>query len=270
MMLWRRERRRPMAAAHRKFQDRAKAARRRPWRLLVALAAIVVAAAGVVYLFWFSPAFVVEEVRVEHAAGPEVSPELGERALELAAVPTQVPLARVDTAGSAERVLSDLRVEQVQVRRDWPRGIVIEVTPRTPAAVVMQGGTPTGLADADGLIFDEVDAPPEGLVQVRVSGGEVDPREVAGAVAVHQELPEELAAQVPRLTVARGGVLRFPLGGATVIWGPPTATADKAVVLTALLEQDSIDINDSEGPPLTIDLSVPTLPVLTGLPEQQD
>lgn len=269
-MLWRKKRRRPMATAHRKFQERARAVRNRPWRLLVALGVMVLATVGVIFLFWFSQAFVVQDVRVEAAEGYEVPGDLAEEALAMAAVPTQIPLARVDTAAAKERVLTDLRVADVQVRRSWPDEIVVVLTPRTPVLVVTQGGSPATLADAGGLLYDEVDPVPADLPQLRVPGGEVDAGLVAGVAAVHAGLPEELREEVTRMTLTRAGTMRFPLGRATIIWGPTTANEDKVVVLQALAEQPEMDLWDADGPPLSIDLSVPTLPVITGLPEETD
>lgn len=269
-MLWRRKRRGRMATAHRKFQERAARARRRPWRFVAAFAAILLVLGGVVYLFGWSDAFLVEEVAVvEREEGPPVEQELSEAALALAAVPTGVPLARVDTAAAEQRVLQDLRIEQVQVRRSWPSTITVELTPRTPAIAVVQSGEPLQLADGTGLIYTTVPQRPSGVPQLRVPSGEVDRAAVAGALALREALPDDLEAQVRNLRVRGNGTLDFNLGRVSVAWGPAQFHSDKALVLSALLQQESIDPED-EDHRIRIDLTVPTTPVVTGMPVLQD
>jgi len=111
-MLWTRRKRSRMAQAHERFRRRAAQVRRRPWRFAAALLAMLLAAGGVVYLFGYSEAFVVEEVVVRGVEGP-----LLEEVAATAAVPVGRPLARVDTDAIGERVLGDLRVREVSVQR---------------------------------------------------------------------------------------------------------------------------------------------------------
>jgi cell division protein FtsQ len=89
---------------------------------------VLVAIGFAVYL---SPAFTVKEVTVEGA-----SRLTNERLTELAAVPADSTLLRLDVEGIQSRVASDPWVEQVEIQRSFPATVVLLVTERQIAAVV--------------------------------------------------------------------------------------------------------------------------------------
>jgi cell division protein FtsQ len=259
VMLWKRKKQTRMQLAHERFRRRAAQVRRRPWRYAGGLLAVLLLAAGVVYLFGFSPAFVVKEVHVEGAEG-----DFAEEVVAAAAVPQGVPLARVDTGAVATRVLEDLRVREVEVQRSWPSGITLVVEPRQPALAVSQSGKPMQLADASGVLYDTVKERPKGVPQVGVSSGDVDPASLVGVLEMRAALPDEILEDVRGMRITSRGELRFDLGSVRVEWGPPEQATLKATVLGALLQQSSID-PEAENT-ISVDLSVPSTPVVTGMP----
>lgn len=256
------------SSSHRRFQQRATRVRRRPWKVAALVALFLAALGGVVFLFGWSRAFVVEEVVVQGVEG-----ELAEAVRAQASVPHGRPLARVDAGAVTERVQQDLRVAQVEVGRSWPSTITLEVTAREPAIAVVVPGEPMRVADAQGIVYDEVAKKPRGISQLRVPSADAEPTRLRGAIAMRESIPEDLRAQMHGMRLLNTGNMQFKLGEVSVVWGPPEQPTLKSRVLQALLLQDSIELEqeDDEGAQevrqrVTIDLSVPETPVVKGLP----
>lgn len=104
--------------------------RRHLVRIGVAAALLLALVAGGVALY-YSDAFAIEEVAVsgvEHLTATEMT--------ELASVPANTTLLRVDAAGIRGRLLKDAWVLDVDVKRVFPSTLELAVTERTIAAVV--------------------------------------------------------------------------------------------------------------------------------------
>jgi cell division septal protein FtsQ len=265
-MLWQRNggRRREPVKPHRKFQQRAAQVRRRPWKAAAVVGLVLALVGGLVFLFGYSRAFVVQEVVVQGTEG-----ELASAVVDAAAIPTGRPLARVDGGGITERVLADLRVEEVEVKRSWPDAITLEVTPREPAIVVHQGREGARVADAQGIVYDSADSAPKKLPDVRIPEDGTEPENLAGVLDLLAALPDDLRGDVARLRVLADGAVQFKIGTMSVKWGATTQPDLKSRVLAALLEQDSIDPH-AEVEPITVDLHAPETPVVTGMPVAED
>ncbi len=165
-------------------------------------------------------------------------------------MPDGAHLAQLDLAAIRSRVGALAPVRRVDVSRDWPHGVLIKVTERTPVAVVEIGGGFHAM-DADGVIFRDYRHPPVGMPRV-VSTADTGSTALAEAARVIASLPSGLAARVDHVAVA--GVDQVSLvmrGGAVVIWGSDAQSALKAQVLVHLLAQ----------PGHTYDVSVPGQPV---------
>lgn len=251
-------------AVHERFVQRAAGVRRRPRRLLLWSAVVAALVAAVAVLLLWSPAFVVEEVRVSGVEEDMVS-----SVRQDAALPLGVPLARVDTEAAATRVEQDLRVADADVRRSWPSGVTVDVTLREPAVAVQAPGGPAfEIADAGGVVFGQAAARPDDLPVVRVEGPDASAEDIGGALALLAALPEDLRDRVAVVALAPDGALRFRVGGIVVQWGSGAEPELKSRVLQALLAQEAIDPSAEE--PVGIDLAVPGTPVVTGLPPATD
>lgn len=244
---------------HERFARRVRSVRSRPRRLALWAGLVAVLTVAVIYLVAFAPVFVLEDVDV--AGG---SDEVEALALEQAQAPIGAPLARVDTEAISDRVATDSRIEQVTVSRDWPSSLMVEVTMRTPAGVLKQPGKPLRLVDAKGVIFDEVSKRPEDLPLIRAARGDVDAQSLAGAVAARSALGDPLAEDVSSMRVTRDGDLRFRVGAIDVSWGRPQEAELKGAATRALFAQDTIDPEGESR--MTIDVTSPQAPVVTGLP----
>ncbi|OUO90074.1 cell division protein FtsQ [Gordonibacter sp. An230] len=104
--------------------------RRHLVRLSIVGALLLALVAGGAALY-VSDAFAIESVQVsgvEHLTATEMT--------ELAAVPADTTLLRVDTGAIRDRLLKDAWVESVEVRRVFPHTLELVVVERTIAAVV--------------------------------------------------------------------------------------------------------------------------------------
>jgi hypothetical protein len=163
---------------------------------------VVLAAAGSLY----SPLLAVRHVRIA-TIGAVSDAEI----LSVTGLAHRRPLIEVDTGGLAARLDAVPTLGGASVRRAWPTTVRIQVTLRTPVAVVARppasaGAAPSGWAtvDATGRVLADVTAPPlalpllAGLGPVPAPGGWLDgtagPRAPAPAGAGSPPLADIAAA----------------------------------------------------------------------------
>jgi len=143
-----------------------RAARRMPWRRaalgLVGLLGIVLVATGVQWVV-FGGGFRVEEVRLE---GVEAADPL---AIAQAADLTGQSLLTLNAEAVAARVAEVPGVQAVDVHRDWPRSVVVEVTEHQGFAY-WQSGDETLVVNADGQVISVGRAPAEGAPTIVETG----------------------------------------------------------------------------------------------------
>ena len=214
--------------------------------MTLSVAALLTVVAGVVWLFGFSSALEVQQTRVEGLGEADT-----ETVLAAAAVPTGLPLARIDTTAIGSRVEQVPFVRQVSVSRGWPHTVVVAVQPRIPVLVLKSQAGTWHLVDDQGMNFREVTETPSGLPVVDAGSG---PPTAAGLRAVVEMLgafSEGQRAQVGDIRVAADDQLTFTLGTVRVIWGLAGRADRKVAVINALLKTS----------PAEIDVSVPDSPV---------
>lgn len=233
----------------RRFARRAWARRWGLWK--PALAAVVLAAlVGLgVWTVWFSDVLGVDDVTV---SGTSYLDE--EEVLSAAAVPLGEPLARVDVAGVERRVAALAPVLEVEVRRELPGTVSVEVVEREAVAVLEIGSRIAGI-DAEGVVFRDFRRAPKRLPRVRdLADGDEDSLKEAATVVT--AMPEGLAKQVRRVDVESVDMVTLVLTeNRTVVWGSGENSAEKAAVLAALLKA-----SDAR----TYDVSVPGQPSHSG------
>lgn len=202
------------------------------WRYVVVLLLVVVLLVAGIWAVYFSSWLQVK--------GPDVHGELkmtSARQVErYAAVPVGQPLATADLKAVKIRVLNGLpQVRSVDVSREWPDKVRIDVTERTPVAVVAVGGSLRAL-DESGAVFWHYAKPPAGLPMVTtVTGTHTDAlREAARVVSA---LPGDLPMQVDHVEVRTVDSITLALhGGKQVVWGSSASSATKGKVLVALMK----------------------------------
>ena len=224
------------------------------WRYLLTVGLAAVLLLGTVWAVGFSSWFAVKAVDVDGVAAPArgLSALTADAVRDAAAAPEGRPLVRVDLSAIRRRVLSIAAVKSVDVTREWPNKIRVQVVEREPVAVVQIGGKLQAL-DADGVVFGSYAKAPNGMPRVETPAG-TSVEALSEAAKVAAALPSSLAAQVDHVAVTTMDHISLVLGGGqSVVWGSATASDLKAQVLTALIKARP---NAS-----TYDVSVPGQPV---------
>jgi cell division protein FtsQ len=182
---------------------------------------------------------------------------------DAAAVPAGVPLISVDKEAVAGRLTTGLRrIASVEVVRNWPHGIALKVTERTPEVLMEKPGDSGKYleVDAEGvryvtvgnrtkgvpLLTMEVDKSPSN----RRFGAERLRREAATAAAA---LPESVRRDTRTIRMRSYDSIALELSGnRTVTWGSSEYASVKARSLTALMK--------AEKDAGHFDVSVPSAP----------
>jgi cell division protein FtsQ len=226
---------------------------RRRWRqrlrrlrpFLYAALVLVLVGAGA-WLLLFSSVLTVRDVAV--TGNRTVS---AVRVESVAKAPMGHQLARADLDAIRARVETIPAVKSVSISRSWPHTIAIEVTERTPVAVVDRGAGLQAVDDA-GVLFGSYARKPDDLPLVETAPG-VKSETLAEAARVVTSLRPDILALVERLEVESVDRIRLRLtDGRTVMWGSAEESAQKAEVLAVLLERDAREIDVSvPGRPTT-------------------
>jgi cell division protein FtsQ len=210
-------------------------------------AALVLGLVGTgIWLVFFSSAVTVRDVSV--SGNTTIS---SVRIEAVARAPLGRQLVRVDLAAIQARVETIPAVKSVAVSRSWPHSISIQITERTPLAVVDRGTTLQAV-DEDGVLFGSYARRPAGLPLVQTAS-DVKSEALAEAARVVSSLRSDIAARVERVDVQTiDRILLRLAGGRTVMWGSAEHSAEKAEVLAVLLEQKAQEIDVSvPGRPTT-------------------
>jgi cell division protein FtsQ len=218
------------------------------WRRVVAALVVLAVIGGAVWAVWFSSLLSVQSVEV---TGTSTLKQ--EQIRRAAGVDLGKPLVSVDLDAVRARIAALAAVEHVDVSRKWPDEVLIDVTERTPIAVIDFGGSLRGL-DKDGVVFHSYTSAPPGLPKVTTPYGTSAEalREAAKVVAA---LPVGLTRITDHVAVKTVDQITLDLtDGRTVVWGSSAESAEKAEVLQALLKHDA----------KTYDVSVPGQPTTAG------
>lgn len=239
-----------LASARARFERRALAARRRPRVIAGTVIGLVLVAAALVWVGWFSSLLTVKRVAVEGVPAAQAT-----AIRRAAAVPMGVPLMRVDTGEVRRRLEADRTLRDIHVSRRLPETIVIEGTPRVAVLAVRNPKGEVEVVDAEGVVFRTVSAPPGGVPLVTAGSDLVTASGLRAALQALGALTPVLRSHVSGVTVTAADHVTFSLkveaGTRTVIWGGLGDAATKARLVEIL----------SKEPGTTIDVSVPESPV---------
>jgi cell division protein FtsQ len=217
-----------------------------PWRAVFFALAAVAIVAGVAWALLESRFFVVRSVQV---TGTHLV--TGSEVRSAAAIPPGLPLIRVNGAAAAHRVEQIRQVESAQVSRDWPDGITIAVTERTPALAV-RAGNGYQLIDRFGVAVESASRRPASLPALQVAAGPGSVPALRGSPAVYaaaavlHELPRYLARSVLSVQAPSASEVTLKLArGITVVWGGTDRPAQKARELALLMRTNARTYNVS-------------------------
>jgi cell division protein FtsQ len=227
-------------------------------RLLLAVLAVVVLVAAGVWAVYFSSLLAIDDVQVKGTTTVDAA-----TVKETAAIQLGEPLARLDTDAVVARVGELAPIRTVDVARKWPHTVVVTVTERTPALVVMRGGK-AEIYDESGVQFRTVDPgdPAVAGVPLLASSSTPTPTQVTAVLTVVRALPDPVAARLSTVTADSLDTITLLLDGGDVrvVWGSTERGARKAEVLTALMKT----------PALLYDVSAPDVPTTSGTPDPDE
>jgi len=250
---------------------------RKLWRVLVGILISITALAGA-WVAARSPLLAVRHVVI--AAGAHTDARTVASAAGLARRP---PMLDLNLGAIRARVLALPWVARVGVQRRWPNTVAIEITERTPAAVVVGGDGHRSVVDASGRVLAvgseaaqlearQVPALPALVgLPARVAPGSWLGPGADGALAVLHALTgarldqEPTPMTVTTISQSANGALSVVLSSSlasartpvTVIFGSATQLSAKVSALRLVLAQLA------PGSPATIDVQVADVPVLT-------
>ena len=229
------------AQAREEERARVKRSRRRAVLAVVAVVAVIIGSAVLVY---FTPLLSVRTISVVGASS--VSEQ---EILDRLEVSTGLPLVRVDAAAAAQRVASIPELASVRVQRKYPSTVQVTVEERVPVAFV-DSPDGTHLLDATGVDF-AVAPPPPGVVRLVTDNPVFGDPVTKDALAVLDSLPPLIRGQVGEVRASTlSDISILLLDGRTVVWGNKDNSERKGAVAIALLSQ----------PGQIFDVSSPDLP----------
>jgi cell division protein FtsQ len=216
----------------------------RRWMALL----LVLAVLGMTYLIMFTSVIGVRGVEVLGA--DELSHDT---VREAAAIELGTPMVRLDTDEVARRVAALPRVAEVTVSRSFPSTVEIQVTERTPVAVVPDSDG-THLVDRTGLDYATVKVRPRGLPVLKVIKVAPDDPSTRAAVTVLGAIPDQLRKRVVEVSAGTPGDVALRLrNGKVVKWGDAEDNERKSAVLAPLLTR----------PGKTYDVTTPDFPTVS-------
>lgn len=239
-------RRSAVIASRARFERRAAAVRRRPWRLLGVVGGAVLLLAAVVWVVGFSSLLATRTVSVTGLSDPTEQ----QRVVQASGVSLGTPLARVDTGRAADGVRAIATVATVTVSRSWPSTIVVSVQRKVPVLAVKNPQGQLQVVDATGVPYDTVSALPAGVAEVNATSEAPDPEGIRAAISILQLLPAAERAQVSGVTVTSADLVTLQLGDVSVVWGGQADGAKKLTVLQALLPTHPavLDVSAADTP----------------------
>ncbi len=236
----------PVVGLQERIDERDRAARRAFWRRVVIWTGVALAALGVAWGVFFSPLFALERGRISITSEPG-HVDMG-AVRQLANERVGTPLPRLDSGALREEIRAVPTVLDASVHREWPQGLAIHLTPRTPvAAVPVDGGVQ--LYDAEGVDLGTMAEQPEGVPVAQVPLGEETAGILADIATVMGVVPPDVLAQIATVGADSQDAIEFTLhSGAVVRWGGNSDNELKAAVLDTLLAEVEASFYDVSSP----------------------
>ena len=196
--------------------------------------ALVVIIVALGYLFCFSPVFAYDpgKTRVVGASEQVSAGQVKEELLTYAGR----PLMRVPTGQVAATLKKENPwIKQIEVTREFPRGMVVHLTLRKPVAKTTQGA----VVDLEGKVFPAKGFAVANLVTVVSSCHASDNRDsLKSAASVVESLPPEIKKKTRQAQAVRPENIELQLvSGQKVIWGASKDNQKKAQVLSVLMQR---------------------------------
>lgn len=211
-------------------------------RFIITVAAVVAIIFGGIFVYR-SDLLAVRNVNVtgvSHLTNQEIT--------QLAAVPDSSTLLRLDTAGITERLKTHPWIQSVSIHRSFPDSITIDITERTPAAVVKLSDKSIWVVSTDGAWLSAatkddwksnhkiIDV--SSTLESPVAGSDCNDEGIENAIAVYDGISDKLAKKVKNISAESAAKTTLTLkGGVTVAFGEASDLDLKEADIWALLDE---------------------------------
>lgn len=211
-------------------------------RIVIAVAAVLLVIFGSIFVYR-SDLFHVNNVQingVSHLTSQEIT--------EIAAVPADSTLLRLDAAGIKQRLEDNAWVQSATIHRSLPDTIVIDVTERTPGAVVRINDKQTWVISTDcswlsAATEDDwnndmriIDV--SNSIAQPVSGSECTDGGIKNALAILDGISDDLKSQIQSISAESSIKTSLNLkNGITVAFGDSSSIQLKEAAINELLSQ---------------------------------
>lgn len=211
--------------------------------LVLAGAGAAVLAAGAVYVAGWTPVMGVHTVEVQGATTIESA-----QLVSAAGIADGTPMMRVDVRAATARIADLPQVASVDVRRQWPRTVVVTVTERQ-AVATQKAGDGWELLDANGNPFALAPGKPKDLPTMQRSE---DPATNTAMLQALTRMSADVRSQVVSISAESPNSIRLLLRAkdAVVNWGSAEQSDFKSEVLSVLLTTKSgwYDVSNPQTP----------------------
>jgi cell division protein FtsQ len=196
--------------------------------LIVGIAGLALVGGVAIYAAGWTSVMGVKTIEVEGSSSVPAS-EL----IETADITPGTPMMKVDLRAATARLADLPQLASVDVRRVWPRTVVLEVTERN-AVVVQRSGESWELVDSDGVPFAIVAQRPKNLPTMQRSSDEATNTAMLQAL---NGMSDDVRAQVASISATSPESIQLTLrrSDAVVNWGGPQQSEYKSEVLAILL-----------------------------------
>lgn len=213
-------------------QDPPKRGRRRALVSLGASAAVLAVLAAAAP---FTPVMPMRTVAVE---GNHILSS--ERVEDLAAIPPETPMGKVNLKDAANGVASDPWVKTVTVSRDWPSTVDIALTEHIAVAFVAESDG-AHLIDEEGKDFLVADPPPEAIELVNAPVQ--DPEAMADVVAIAASISNRARQAIAVIEVQPNNHVLRTVDDKQITWGASEDNENKSYALEAVLQMEGTEFN---------------------------
>ena len=171
-----------------------------------------------------------------------------EELIAVADIPEGTPMMRVDVRAATARLADLPQLASVDVRREWPRTVVLAVSERG-AVAVQKASDGWELLDDNGVPFAVVPDKPKDLPTVTRSQEEATNTAMLAALA---QMSPEVRSRVAQISASSPNAIRLTLrkSDAVVNWGSAEQSDYKSEVLAVLLDVDAgwFDVSNPDTP----------------------
>lgn len=200
-----------------RLDERTRAQRRRHWIRYSIIGAALLVILTILWLVFLSPVFRLSAQKVEITGeGTVIEPGAVQKVV---AGEVDTPLTVMDTVGLRNSILDVPGVRDVVLTRQWPDGLLVELTAREPVAAVPDGDSFT-LRDDLGDVVGRAEKVPKELPVIEIPDGADTGRSLEAAIFMLNAIPADLHQEIKSVGAKTPDAVTMKLrDGATVLWG---------------------------------------------------